>query len=103
MRDPFLDEAMTFEVPGETVHTPLLRAAVSGRGVSGTEISGAIARDQRLRVGERTLPVERLFVRAGFGDGVQGLVGMDVLRGTVLMVAAVERPVLWLLPGVSSR
>ena len=44
------------------------------------------------------LPVESLAVRETMHDP-PGLVGMDVLRGTVLAVAAdLSRPVLWQIP-----
>lgn len=70
-----------------------------GRGVSGTQVHGSVALHQTLRFGDATLPLPRLFVRPSFNDAVQGLIGMDVLRGTVLMVGAdLERRVLWLVP-----
>jgi hypothetical protein len=70
-----------------------------GRGVSGTQSHGSLVTDQVLRVGDVTLPLPRLFVRPS-PAAAPGLVGMDLLRGTVLMVAAnLDRRVLWLVPG----
>jgi hypothetical protein len=72
---------------------------VSGSGVSGTEIAGAVAEHRTLRVGDALVAVRRLFVRPDFSDVAQGLVGMDVLAGTVLVVGAgLEHPILWLVP-----
>lgn len=69
------------------------------RGVSGTQSQGSVVADQVLRVGEARLPMERLFVRPPFNAACEGLVGMDLLRGTVLMVGAdLDRRVLWLVP-----
>ena len=54
--------------------------------------------DQVLRVGDARLPVPSLLVRKEIGVA-QGLVGMDLLRGTVLLVSADPgRPVTWLVP-----
>lgn len=70
----------------------------SGRGVGGATTIGSEAKDQVLRVGSATLPVPSLLVRKEIGVA-QGLVGMDLLRGTVLVVSADPRsPVLWLVP-----
>jgi hypothetical protein len=42
--------------------------------------------------------VPRLFVREAMG-GHDGLIGIDVLRGTILVVSADRtRPVYWLVP-----
>jgi len=44
------------------------------------------------------VPVPRLLLRDDIGNA-PGLIGMDILRGTVLMVSADKRrPVIWLLP-----
>jgi hypothetical protein len=73
--------------------------ASSGRGVGGTESFGSVALDQVLLVGEVRLPMPRLVVR----DEVEGrgiLVGMDLLRGTILAVHGdMAQPVFWQLPG----
>jgi Aspartyl protease len=70
----------------------------SGRGVGGATAIGSVVNDQVLRVGSATLPVPSLLVREEIGTA-QGLVGMDLLRGTVLVVSAdPSRPVLWLVP-----
>lgn len=66
----------------------------SGRGVGGTEAFGAEVRDQTLLVGDARLPLATLLL----GDEIDGsgLVGMDVLRGTVLTVSGdPHRPVIW--------
>ena len=72
--------------------------ASSGRGVGGNESFGAVALDQVLRVGELRLPIPRLVVR----DEVEGrgiLVGMDLLRGTIVTVTADPAlPVFWQVP-----
>jgi Aspartyl protease len=70
----------------------------SGRGVGGSTAIGSEVKDQVLRAGSATLPVPSLLVREEIGTA-QGLVGMDLLRGTVLVVSAdPSRPVLWLVP-----
>ena len=72
--------------------------ASSGRGVGGNESFGAVALDQVLRVGEVRLPVPRLVVR----DEIEGrgiLVGMDLLRGTIVTVTGDPAlPVFWQVP-----
>lgn len=82
-------------VPG--LATATLEAG--GRGVSGTQVHGSVVTDQVLRAGDGTLPLPRLFVRPASRATPPGLVGMDLLRGTVLMVGAdLDRRVLWLVP-----
>jgi aspartyl protease len=67
----------------------------SGRGVGGSESFGAELRDQVMAVGEASLPLATLIVSPEM-DGRGGLVGMDVLRGTVLTVSGdPHRPVIW--------
>jgi hypothetical protein len=69
--------------------------ASSGRGVGGGESFGAEVRGQTLIVGQARLPLEALIVSPEM-DGRDGLVGMDVLRGTVLTVSGdPHRPVIW--------
>lgn len=59
---------------------------------------GALVGERTLRVGGATFPVPGLLVRDEIGS-MQGLIGMDVLRGTVLVVTADERrDVTWLVP-----
>lgn len=58
-----------------------------GGGVSGADVLGSEAGAQVLAVGGRDVPVARLAVRETMHDP-QGMVGMDVLRGTVLTCAA---------------
>ena len=54
--------------------------------------------DRVLRVGGARLPIPRLLVRDAI-DSMQGLIGMDALRGTILMVGADrQRPIWWLVP-----
>lgn len=68
-----------------------------GRGVGGNEFAGASAGPQTLVVAGRRLPVPNLAVRPAM-HGTQCLIGMDVLRGTVLTCSAdVSRPVFWQL------
>ena len=43
--------------------------------------------DRTLRIGEERFPVARLLIRDEI-DTMLGLVGMDVLRGTILVVSA---------------
>lgn len=70
----------------------------SGRGVGGGESFGAEVRGQTLVIGEARLPLEALIVSAEM-DGRDGLVGMDVLRGTVLTVSGnPHRAVIWQVP-----
>jgi hypothetical protein len=74
------------------------RQGIGGRGVGGGQTFGSEVRDQWLRVGNATLPVPRLLVRDDIGNA-PGLIGMDILRGTVLVVSSDERrPVIWLQP-----
>ena len=72
--------------------------ASSGRGVGGTESFGTVALDQVLRFGDARIPVGRLVVR----DEVEGrgiLVGMDLLRGTIVTVHGdPAQPVFWQVP-----
>lgn len=80
---------------------PGLTAPISerlGGGVGGGDYSGWSVGPQTLVVGGHRLPVAALRIRPEMHDP-QGLVGMDVLRGTVLTVAAdVSRPVFWQIP-----
>ena len=69
-----------------------------GKGVSGDPVIGSIVEDRVLRVGGARLPIPRLLVRDAI-DSMQGLIGMDALRGTILMVGADrQRPIWWLVP-----
>jgi hypothetical protein len=58
-----------------------------GGGVSGADVVGTRADDQVLIVGSSRIPIARLAVRRNMGHPA-GLVGMDVLRGTVLALDA---------------
>jgi hypothetical protein len=70
-----------------------------GRGVSGAQSQGSMVADRVLVAGDARIPVPRLFVRPPFNAACEGLVGMDLMRGTVLMVGAdLDRRVLWLVP-----
>ena len=70
----------------------------SGRGVGGTELFGAVVADQVLRVGEAAIPLPRLVV-IGDVEGRGILVGMDVLRGTIVTVSGDPAlPVFWQVP-----
>ena len=66
-----------------------------GGGVSGADVRGVKVDSQVLVVGGHELPVASLAVRDSVPDP-PGLVGMDVLRGTVLACATdLDRQVLW--------
>jgi hypothetical protein len=70
----------------------------SGRGVGGAPVLGTVVEDRILHVGDARLPVGRLLIRDEIGT-MLGLIGMDVLRGTVVVVGADRsRPVRWLVP-----
>ena len=70
----------------------------TGKGVGGGPVVGTVVEDRILRVGDVRLPVQRLLIRDEI-DTMLGLVGMDVLRGTILVVAADRsRPVRWQVP-----
>ncbi len=66
-----------------------------GGGVSGADYAGGSAGSRTLVVGGHRIAVPALSVREQMHDP-QGLVGMDVLRGTILGCAAdLSRPVFW--------
>jgi hypothetical protein len=69
-----------------------------GGGVSGADVMGARIGPRTLLIGSRPVSVSNLAVR----DAMQppyGLIGMDVLRGTVVACSAdPAEPVLWLVP-----
>ena len=70
----------------------------AGKGVGGAPVLGAVVEDRILRIGGARLPVARLLIRDEI-DTMLGLVGMDVLRGTVLVVSADRaKHVRWLIP-----
>jgi Aspartyl protease len=70
----------------------------TGRGVGGSESFGSTADDQVLVAGGTRIAVPRLLVGDVHGEA-QGLVGMDLLRGTVLAVSSEpSRDVIWLRP-----
>ncbi len=69
--------------------------AITGHGVGGGASYGTELAARTLLVGGARLPVRSLIVGPEM-DGRDGLVGMDVLRGTVLTVSGdPDRPVLW--------
>jgi hypothetical protein len=69
-----------------------------GHGVGGSAVRGSVAVDRILRVGDATFTVSEVLVRDRI-DSMLGLIGMDILRGTVLVVSADERePVTWMVP-----
>ena len=70
----------------------------TGRGVGGTESFGVEVPGRVLHVGDAALPVDLLI--AGHDLGSYGcVVGMDLLRGTILAVGGPPgSPVRWLLP-----
>ena len=70
-----------------------------GGGVSGADVLGAKVGEATLIVAGHEVTVPSLAVRASMHDP-QGIVGIDVLRGTILAVCAdLGRPVLWQLGG----
>lgn len=70
----------------------------TGRGVGGDEAFGSEVTDRVLLVGDARLPVPRLILRETTRVA-QGLVGMDLLRGTVLAASGdLQRSVIWLVP-----
>jgi Aspartyl protease len=74
-------------------------ADTSGSALGGEAMTAPVVLGQSLRVGPARLPVDRLFVPPVLPGEIDGLVGMDVLRGTVLLLwADPGRPVLWLVP-----
>ena len=69
-----------------------------GRGVGGTERFGRAVTDRELILGSQRIPLASLVLVDGHGDAL-GLVGMDVLRGTVLALNGdQQRPIWWLRP-----
>lgn len=69
-----------------------------GKGVGGDPVLGSVVADRMLRVGDLRLGVPSLLVRDRI-DTMDGLIGMDVLRGTLLALGADRgRPVWWLVP-----
>ncbi|MBW3537832.1 MAG: hypothetical protein KY395_08760 [Actinobacteria bacterium] len=74
------------------------RSEGTGFGVSGASVDGDEAKHQVLRIGGRAFPVPVLLIRESMPPP-PGLVGMDVLAGTILAVGAdPAHPVLWLVP-----
>jgi hypothetical protein len=71
----------------------------AGHGVGGGQIVGSVVENRVLVVAGTRLPVARVVVRDAM-DGHDGLVAMDVLRGTVLAVSANRsRPAFWQVRG----
>lgn len=69
-----------------------------GHGVGGAPVQGTSIADRTLVVAGRRQGLKRLLIRPEI-EGLGGLIGMDVLRGTVLSVAADRgRPIHWLVP-----
>jgi hypothetical protein len=87
-------EVVAAAVPGLVGGAP----SGAGHGVGGGQITGSVVEDRTLVVGGATLPVPRLVIRDAM-DEHDGLVAMDVLRGTVLVVSADHgRQVFWQVP-----
>ena len=69
-----------------------------GGGVSGADVLGSAAGAQTLVIAGHEVPIAQLAVRESMPDP-QGMVGMDVLRGTVLTCCAdPRRRVVWRIP-----
>ena len=80
-------------VPGLAATAPERR----GAGVSGAPVVGSSVGAQVLLVSGHRVPVDELVVRETMHDP-QGMIGIDVLRGTVLACASdPARPVVWQL------
>lgn len=81
------------------------RADGAGFGVSGAEVAGAVVKDQTLRVGDLTVPIDTLFVRDEVApEHPDGQIGMDVLRRTVLAISTdVEQSIRWMIPRPPGR
>ena len=62
-------------------------ATDAGKGVGGGPVVATAVEDRVLRLGDERFPVARLLIRDEI-DTMLGLVGMDVLRGTILVVGA---------------
>jgi hypothetical protein len=74
------------------------RTALAHRSGSGGDAFGSVVADQTLEVGETRVAVPQLILRDEM-EGRGGLVGMDVLRGTILTVRAdPARSVIWQVP-----
>ena len=87
-RTRFTTTAFPGEVDGQ------LRSS-AGRGVGGKASLGAEARDRTLLVGGARVALDSILVGDGM-DGRDGLVGMDMLRGTVLTVTHdANRSIFW--------
>ena len=73
-----------------------------GDGVSGSGYQGGLAGSQTLLIGGHRLVVPDLAVRPQMHD-TDAIIGMDVLRGTVVACAAdVDRPVFLLVPRLAA-
>ena len=87
-------EFATAAVPGLGAST----AQAGGAGAGGAPVIGSDAGARVIHVGGARIPVANLVVRPQI-DGPPGLVGMDVLRGTALIVGADRsEPATWLVP-----
>ena len=73
--------------------------AVTGRGLAGREIRSPVVEGAVLHAGGASLRIEALHLTAERAGDVDGIVGMDVLRGTALVLSADPKaPVIWLVP-----
>lgn len=68
-----------------------------GRGASGAEVSGQVVPDQVVKVGETRFKLPSLLVREEMPEP-PGIIGMDLLKGTVLVISPHPNdPVHWLI------
>ena len=68
-----------------------------GLGVSGAEVAGQVISDQVLEVGEAKFSLPQLLVRDDMPQ-LQGMIGMDLLRGSVLVISPkADDPIHWLI------
>ncbi len=99
--------AISYEVAGHSAHAPMIHASVAGveaidhsvvpelsgdryesggRGVSGADVAGHEILGQILRVADAGFEIPILFVRQQMPNP-PGMIGMDLLAGSVLAIA----------------
>ncbi|MDF1665211.1 MAG: hypothetical protein P1V97_25840 [Planctomycetota bacterium] len=78
---------------------------VTGHGVGGEAVLGAIRRNQTLKVSGREFPVPKLILRQSMGAAFySGDIGMAVLGKTMLLISAIrEDPLFWFVPKDSAK
>ena len=72
---------------------------VTGRGLGGREIRSPVVEGAVLHAGGASLRIGALHLTADRAGEVDGIVGMDLLRGTALVLSADPKtPVVWFVP-----